>query len=217
MIEVDLHTDGQRRRGAGGRPSLPSLDRVPGWQELRADPWHVAFLVCLVVVPALVVGLWYSLRSDRSELDAELERVVADSARLHERAVLGDSVAARREAIRERIETVRTLDRGRFVWPHLLDEMAAALPGGAWLTSLTTESPLSDLRVRVEGRASAPVVITEYVRALQASPHVADVEIRGSRRIALDRTHAQAFTLLVGYRAPPEGERRTRPLLPPGS
>lgn len=214
MIEVDLHPDGKR----GGRDrrglALPSLDRVPGWHEVRADPWHAAFLVCLVLVPLLVVGLWLSVRNDRSELLTEIERVRADSARLGERAALGDSLAARREVLAERIATVRGLDRDRFVWPHLMDELSRALPQGAWLTAVATESPLPEPLVRIEGRARAPLVITEFVRALQASPYVGGVEIRGSRRIVLDRGHAQSFTLLVTYRSSPESGRRTRPLVP---
>lgn len=214
MIEVDLHPD--RKRGGGDRRGLvpPSLDRVPGWHEVRADPWHAAFLACLVLVPLLVVGVWVSVRNDRSELRTEIERVRADSARLGARAALGDSLAARREALAERIATVRGLDRDRFVWPHVMDELSRALPQGAWLTAVTTESPLPEPRVRIEGRARAPLVITEYVRALQASPYVSGVEIRGSRRIALHRGYAQSFTLLVACRVPPEGGRRTRPLVP---
>lgn len=217
MIEVNLRPDRQRGRVARRTLPLPSPGRLPGWQELRADPWHAAFLAFLLVVPLLVGGLWLALRSERAELRAEIERVRADSVRLGERAALGDSLAARREAIRERIEMVRTLDRDRFVWPRLMDEVSRALPRGAWLTSLATESPLPDLRVRIEGRASSPLVITDYVRALQASSHVASVEIRGSRRVALERGYAQSFTLLVGYGTPPAGERRTRPLLSEGS
>lgn len=217
MIEVDLHPD--RKRGGGDRRglALPSLGRVPGWHDARADPWHAAFLACLVLVPLVVGGLWLSVRNDRSELRTEIERVRSDSARFGGIATLGDSLAARREALRERIATVRSLDRGRFVWPHLMDELSRALPDGAWLTAVTTESPLPDLRVQIEGRARAPLVITGYVRALQTSPHVGDVDIRGSRRIALDRGYAHSFTLLVAYRSPPEGERRTRHLLPEGS
>lgn len=217
MIEVDLHPDGKRGGGDRRGPGLPSLDRVPGWHDVRADPWHAAFLGSLVLVPLLVSGLWLSVRSDRSELRTEIERVRADSARLGDIGALGDSLAARREALRERIATVRSLDRDRFVWPHLMDELSRALPDGAWLTAVTTESPPPDLRVRIEGRARATLVITEYVRVLQASPHVGGVEIRGSRRIALDRGYAQSFTLLLAHRSPPEGERRTRPLLPEGS
>ncbi len=214
MIEVDLHPDGKRGGGDRRGLALSSLDRAPGWHEVRADPWHAAFLVCLALVPLLVLGLWLSVRNDRSGLRIEIERVRADSARLGERAALGDSLAARREALAERIAAVRSLDRDRFVWPHLMDELGRALPQGAWLTAVTTERPLPEVLVRIEGRARAPLVITEYVRALQASPYVGGVEIRGSRRIALDRGYAQSFTLLVAYRAPPESGRRTRPLVP---
>lgn len=212
MIEVDLRPDRDRRRGRR-RLSLPSPERLPGWQEVRADPWHWLFVACAVLVPLLVAGAWYVQRSEVAGLEARLERVRADSARLAERASLGDSLAARRDAIAERIERVRSLDRDRYVWPHLMDEMSRALPGGAWLTSIETERPSPGLRVRVEGMARTPVEITDYVRALEASPFVGGVEIRGSRRVALDRGYAQSFRLLVAYRSPPAGARRTRPLV----
>jgi len=213
MIEVDLRPDRDRRRGRR-RLSLPSPDRLPAWREVRSDPWHWLFVACAVLVPLLVAGAWYVQRGEVAELEARLERVRADSARLAERAALGDSLDARRDTIAERIERVRALDRDRYVWPHLMDEMSRALPGGAWLTSIEAERPSPRLRVRVEGMARTPLEITDYVRALETSPFVGEVEIRGSRRVALDRGYAQAFNLLVAYRRPPASARRTRPLVP---
>lgn len=123
------------------------------------------------------------------------------SDRLTGRRAISDSLAARRDSVRERIETVRSLDRGRLVWPRLLDGLDRALPDGAWLTSLETESPAPGLAVRVEGRAATPHVITDFVRRLRSASIVEAVEIRGSTREATGRGHVQAFVLLVRCRS----------------
>lgn len=183
---------------------------------MRADPWHAAFVAAAAIVPLLVAGLWLTQRGERANLTAALTRLRADSARLAGRGTLGADLAARREAVRVRIEAVRGLDRSRFAWPRLLDALGRALPDGAWLTQVETTSPLPDLVVRVEGRGDTPTSITDYARSLEASRHVESVEIRGSTREVHDRGYVQAFDLLVRYRSPPSGEPYARPSVPEG-
>lgn len=216
MIEVDLRPG----RGRGGRErrrfSRPISEWAPGWYEFRADPWHWAFVACAVIAP-LVVGLtWYAQWSEMAGLRAEREEARADSAQLAGRSTLGDSLSDLRRAVAERIGRVRALDRDRYVWPRLMDELGRSLPAAAWLTSLETERTAPDLAVRIEGMASTPLEITAYVRALETSPLVEGVRIRGSRRVALERGYAQSFGLSVSVRQPPPERRRTRTVAPPG-
>lgn len=217
MIEVDLNP--QRERFDRDRPrfALRRLARAGSWHEFRADPWHRAFVASAVLVPLAVGGAWHAQRVELDRLRAELGEGRADSARLAERSTLGDSLSELRRAVGDRIERVRALDRDRHVWPHLMDELSRALPDGVWLTSLETVRPSPDLEVRVEGRASSTLGITEYARVLEASPHVAGVRIRGSRRVTPDRAYAQSFSLLVTCRRPLTGQRRTRSRPPGGS
>lgn len=219
MIEINLHPNRERAAGGkGGRRglTLPSFEGLSGFGELGGDPWKTALVVAAVLVPLAVGGLWYLQRSEASDLEARLEEARADSARLADLRALGDSLTSRRQAIRQRIELVQRLDRDRFVWPHLLDEISTALPQQAWLTTVKRQSPLPDVRVQILGVAVEPLVITEFVRNLEASPYVGEVQILGSQRQTEGGVSTQSFTLEVAYSEPPADAIRTAPLLAGG-
>ena len=204
MIEVNLHPEGsKRRRKKRGLPKAPGWLRATGAGDGR-DPW----LIAAVVIPALVlmvVGwLWMSQRSERGELGARIAEAVEDSTRLSDLRALSDSLMAREAQIRERLDLLSGLDDGRFVWPHLLDEISRALPGYAWLTSIREASAAPDLQVQVDGMAANPLAITAYVRRLQESPFVGEVRILGSQEQDLDGFSAHSFKLIVSYSEPAE-------------
>ncbi len=159
--------------------------------------------------------LWWSQRSEASALEVRLEEATADSERLAELRAVSDSLTARREEIRSRLALVEQLDRNRFVWPHMMDEISRALPRLAWLTSLRQLSPLPDVSVQIQGIAANPLAITEYVRNLDASDYITDVRILGSQQQGLEdgEITAQAFTLAVRFTEPPGGVRRAEPII----
>lgn len=219
MIEINLHPERGRessRKRGGSRFELPGFDALPGLGDFGGDPWLSALLVAAVIVPLAVGGLWFLQRSEASDLETRLEEARADSVRLADLRALGDSLTSRRQEIRDRIEIVQRLDRDRFVWPHLLDEVSAALPDQAWLTTLKRQAPLPDVRVQILGVAAEPLVITRFVRNLEASPYIGDVQILGSQRQTEGGVSTQSFTLEVGYTDPPADAVRTAPLLAGG-
>lgn len=212
MIEVNLHPEGsKRRRKARSLPTLGGLFKGRGDGTGR-DPW----LTASIAVPAialLVIGwLFMSQRGEKSDLEERLIEAVDDSTRLSDLRSLSDSLIAREARIRERLDLIQGLDDGRFVWPHLLDELSSALPDYAWLTELTEINPLPDLRVQVAGLAANPLAITAFVRRLQASPYVGEVRILGSQEQSLEGFSAHSFTLNVAYAAPPDSLVRFAPV-----
>jgi Tfp pilus assembly protein PilN len=213
MIQVNLHPEGsKRRRKSAALPSLGGLFKGRGGDGPDRDPW----LIGAIAVPALAllfVGwLFLSQRGERVDLESQLAEAVEDSARLSDLRALSDSLIARESAIRQRLDLVQGLDDGRFVWPHLLDEVSRALPDFAWLTGLSESSPLPALQVQVDGLAANPLAITAFVRRLQESPYVGEVRILGSQEQALQGFSAHSFSLNVGYVAPPDSLVRLAPV-----
>jgi Tfp pilus assembly protein PilN len=207
MIEVNLHPSGEKkRRKKGGLFSgvdlgMPDFGDIEILDSIRAEPWNAAFIASLVIVPLIVGVLWFTQRSSEQELESRLDTALADSARLADLRALSDSLTERRTEIRSRIELVRGLDQNRYVWPHLMDEVASALPSSAWLQGVTQQSPLPGLQVQVEGTAGTPLVITDFVRNLESSPYIRDVQIVGSSKEIIDGVSTQSFTLNLRYRA----------------
>ncbi|MDE2663177.1 MAG: PilN domain-containing protein [Gemmatimonadota bacterium] len=205
MIEINLLPESQRARQG------LATDGNAG-AGLRIDVWGVALLISALTIPPGTAALWWVHRTEALELGARLDAVLADSARLAELRAASDSLAARSREIRERVALVEQLDRDRFAWPHLMDEISRALPPPAWLTSLRQLSPPPDLSVELHGVAGHPLAITEFVRALGMSDHITDVKIVGSQqqRSEPDQVSRQAFTLVLRLGHAP-AERRVGP------
>ena len=194
MIEVNLHPEGSKRRRKGR-----GLPKAPAWFKSRGsgsgggdgrDPWLIA------------AWLFMSHRSERGALDERIAEAVEDSTRLSDLRALSDSLMAREAQISERLELLRGLDGGRFVWPRLLDEFSRALPNYAWLTSIRMANPLPDLEI--QGMAANPLAITAYGRRLQESPFVRQVRILGSQEQNVEGFSAHSFKLTVRYMEPEE-------------
>lgn len=216
MLEVNLHPDRKRRsRGAGfdAGELLGSLrSMVPSGGG--GDPWSVALAVVAIVVLGGGGVLWYMQGNRLDEVEGRIQSMARDSARLADLQGIVDSLETRRADIRARMRRVEDLDQGRFVWPHMLDELSDALPDAAWLTAISRSSAAPDLRVSVQGVAASPLVITQYVRALRERQHIGDVQMGGSQRQQLQEGgYGHSFRLTVTYRRPPPAAIRTRPLV----
>ncbi|MFW6193787.1 MAG: PilN domain-containing protein [Gemmatimonadota bacterium] len=214
MIEVNLHPSaeakGRGRKGglSGIEFEMPDFGGFSPVETFRSEPNRAIFLVAVVLVPLVVGLLWFRQSSRAGDLETRLEEARADSTRLADLRELSDSLTARREEIGDRVDLVQGLDDDRFVWPHLMDEIARALPQQAWLRGLKQQSELPDLELQVMGTASRPLVITEFVRNLEQSPFVGDVQIVGSNRQSSEGTSTQSFVLSVTYSPPPRSAVR---------
>lgn len=204
MIEVNLLPEQQRSRKAGKRAAGARSRLQQVGRGKPRDMWGTVLLVVGVLAPAAVLFLWWSQRSSAGDLESRLATATADSARLAELRQVSDSLTARREVVRQRVALVEQLDRNRFVWPHMLDELSRALPSLAWLTNLQQRSPLPEVGVQIQGLAANPLAITEFVRNLEASEYITDVRILGTQKQELDGGElvVQAFTLTARYRTP---------------
>ena len=216
MLEVNLHPDRKRRKRGGGfdagelMGSLRSMVPSGG----GGDPWTMALAIVALVVLGGGGALWYVQSNRLDDIESRIQSMAKDSARLANLQGIVDSLEQRRAEIRDRMAQVEDLDRGRYVWPHMMNELSDALPDAAWLTSLSRASAAPDLQVSVEGVAASPLVITQYVRALRERQHVADVQMGGSQRTQLEQgSYGHSFNLTVTYRRPPPAAIRTRPLV----
>lgn len=205
MIEINLLPESLR-----ARQGIVTNRTAEG--GFHIDVWGVALLIAALTIPPGTAALWWSQRAEALELRARLEAVMADSARLAELRAASDSLSERSREIRERVALVEQLDRDRFAWAHMMDEISRALPPPAWLISLRQLSPPPDLSVELQGVAGNPLAITEFVRSLGTSDYIADVKIVGSQQQGSDpdRVARQAFTLVLRF-APAPAFRRIEP------
>lgn len=218
MIEVNLHPEGRaeprkRRRRSRFELKLPDFEGFGGMAAIREDPWRYVFIAAVVLAPAAIGLMWYTHRAERGALEERLEAAAADSARLAELQTLSDSLIRRRQELRERIQLIQGFDQDRFVWPHLMDEISRSLPENTWITQITRRGSLPNVSVELVGLTTDPLLVTDFVRALQRQPHVGGVRIVGSQRRQVGSVNAHNFTLIASYERPPPDQVRTEPLM----
>ena len=233
MIEINLLPGAARkakRRGAGF-----SLAGVIG--DVRSsikDPFLIAAVASIVLAGGAVAGLYFTQTSTAASLTAREEQAVADSARFATVLRQRRQAEAKRDSVQSQLEVIRTIDSDRFVWPHVMDEVSRALPPYTWLKSLATSTPQSPpqgaapaaqgdsakaaapelemVRFRLVGNTVDIQALTRFMKLLEASPFIQNVQLARSEMALVDGKEVTEFTLEAQYERPDSSAILTAPV-----
>jgi Tfp pilus assembly protein PilN len=213
VIEVNLLPGDQkksgRRRRRAMKLSLPS--------GLGGDRWVMGagfvVLVCLVAM----AWLFNAVAGEAEELQVQIEAAQQDSIRFAGVIDRTESLQARRDSIARRVAVIQEIDGARYVWPHIMDEVARALPEYTWLTRIHQVTAGDPLVIRVEGRAGTYFALTSLMEGLEASPFMRGTRLVSADQIEVDvgggaQRRIYTFTLEAEYRTPPADFLQTEPL-----
>jgi len=216
VIQVNLIPGGKKKKRAARRGSGSSLS-LPSFGGLSGDRWVLG--ASLVAVLAISGGVFLSLtiKGEEEETALAIEAAVQDSARYAEIIAEVEGLLARRDSIIQRVEIIQAIDEGRYVWPHVLDEVARALPDYTWLTGITQSGPPPNLQASVVGQAGNNFAVAEFMTRLTESPFIQSVDlVSSSQAVAEAGTGAQqlvySFALEVFFQAPDMDVLETVPL-----
>lgn len=208
MLQVNLIPGGRSKKGASGI-SLPSFKGLP-------DKWVLA--AGIVVVTALSAGgfMWFGNSSRHAELEVALEEAVQDSSRFADLIARTSGLTARRDSIFEKVGIIQEIDRDRYTWPHILDEVARALPEYTWLTEVVQVQEIP-VKIQLSGRAGNIFAITVFMNQLQASPFFSRVKFLSSQESienpgTVSSQAVQEFQLELDFDPVPMEELETIPL-----
>lgn len=220
MIEVNL-LPGGRKAGAGGFSLAAVLASVKnlrsggggGAGAAGMDPYQGFFAVAAAIALGYMGFSFTSLRSETEELGVQLEVAAQDSAT--NAAVIRqiEQLQAQGDSIEARVAVIQEIDRGRYVWSHLLDEVATAVPDYTWLREVlyAGEGP----QVRIIGRAGSIFAITSFMNRLEGSRFLRSVSPETIQEVASEANPDDLvflFELSVTYDQPPLEELETVPL-----
>ena len=219
MIEVNLLPGEKKKRGrefsVGALvQSVRGLEGGRAGGGLSVDS-YVAFFVCAAVISlGYMATTFLGVRSDTEDLNVTLEAAVQDSIRNAALIERTNELQARGDSIQQRVAIIQEIDAVRYTWPHLLDEIAAAVPDFTWLSGVLY---LSDgpLQVRVTGRAGSIFAITQFMRRLEASRFLGAVQTETIQEVPSEASSGDLvfmFELILTYVAPPLDELQTIPL-----
>lgn len=210
MIEINLLPGGQKRKkspaaGIGVKmPGLPAFDRMTAF-----------IILAWIIGPALGVWLYFGVQSERQETQVALDQAVADSTRYARLIATQSSLRARQDTIAQKLTIIQEIDAGRFIWPHIMDEVSQALPPYTWLDAIDEVSGGAQPQFQIEGRTGSIPALTRFMESLEASPFIRGVELVSSQQAPLQGDPSKTvnnFTLTGAYEVPPIEAIETVPL-----
>jgi Tfp pilus assembly protein PilN len=223
VIEVNLLPGGKKKGGGSGFSVGALIESVKGLTSGGAGgaggamsvDMYVAFFVGAAVISLGYMGMTFlGVQGDTEELNVSVEAAVQDSIRNAAIIQRTNELQARGDSIQQRVAIIQEIDAGRYTWPHLLDEIAAAVPDFTWLREVLYQSD-GPLQVRVTGRAGSIFAITQFMRRLEASRFLRAVQTETIQEVPSEANSDDLvfmFELSLTYGGPPLDELQTVPL-----
>jgi Tfp pilus assembly protein PilN len=217
LIKVNLLPGGKRGASKSPRKRLP----LPTISGLGGDKW----LNGTIVLAALGLGaagyVFVTMNTEREDLDVAIEAEVADSSRYADIVQRNEALVARRDSIAQRVAIIQDIDQGRYVWPHLMDEVARALPDYTWLSGIVQigGTTINQPDFRIRGRSGNNFALTRFMENLEASMFIRDVQLITTEQVVEQEEGLSGvrtvhdFTLEAAYELPPPELIETVPLL----
>jgi Tfp pilus assembly protein PilN len=219
MITVNLRP-GQKRKAASG--GLAIGDSAKAIFARVRDPWLVGSLAIFAGVAIWLGYSFISTNAQYSGLAPKLEQAQDEQRRFDGLLKQKRRAESIRDSLLSQISTIRNVDGNRYIWPHVLDEVAKALPPYTWLTTLNTQSaPVvrdtvettpRPVQFRMEGRTMDLQAYTRFLRQLEASPWVSDVTPLEAKTIVEKERPVTQFTILATFQPADSAYIRTVPL-----
>jgi Tfp pilus assembly protein PilN len=224
MIEINLRP-GLKRKRAGASPLAGLGERFKALGTRVQDPMMLLAGGAWALALLFLGGAWLLGQRQLGKLEPQLEETRAE----HER--FRNFVAAKRreELIRDsvlaQISTIRQVDGERYVWAHVLDEVARALPAYTWLTNVSAQPrvitpadtaggavPVPRTDVLIEGRTVDIQAYTRFLRELEASPWLTGVTALSAETVVEKERAVTAFGIRATFERADSAYIRTVPL-----
>ncbi|MGH7717773.1 MAG: PilN domain-containing protein [Gemmatimonadaceae bacterium] len=227
MIEINL-LPGAGKKSRGRSAGAMVAGALAGALAQVKDPFLVGAVGSVLVAMAAVGGMFWLQGAEAASLDERLQLAQQDSIRYS--AVIREKrkAEAQRDSVVKQVDLIKAFDNKRFVWPHIMDEVSRSLPQYTWLTSLTqtsavvtsadsaaaadttgTATPL--VQFRIVGNTVDMQALTRFMRLLEASPFIENVQLVKSSLIILEGKEVTEFQLDGSYEDPDPSAIRTSP------
>ena len=200
MIRINLlpGSDKRKKRATGFSlklpGSMPAFDRMTG------------FIVAAWIIGPLV-GLWlfFGLQSEQRDVQVALDQAVADSTRYARLIATQASLRARQDTIAQKLAVIQEIDQGRYIWPHVMDEIGRVVPPYTWLTAIYQLRGGANPQFQIEGRTGSLPALTRFMESLEASPFIRGVQLISTEQGQLGNNANQVvnnFVLTGTYETP---------------
>jgi len=214
VIEINLLPSSESRRKSRGRGGgLPGLPKLPA---LGADPWYLGLGAAAVLVLLFAGWSFWSTSAATTRLEAQIAQEVTDSTRYATTIAMVNTLTARQDTIRQKIDVIRSVDTRRYVWPRILDEVSRSVPAFTWVTRVTSVEEADSTAgpsLTLEGASGSTQSLTRFMKNLEGSPFIRDVTLVTTEQVVTEGRTFNRFTLEARYESPDSAFIQTVPIL----
>ena len=215
MITVNLRP-GQKRKRTGS-PFAGVSERAKAIGARVKDPILLAAAAAWIGVLLWLGWVWTSNSRQLHALTPRLEQARVEHKRFKNFIGQKRHQELIRDSLVSQIGVIRTVDGDRYVWPHVMDEVARALPAYTWLTEMapaagtpvavgssvatdsTSDTTAKALSFKITGRTVDIQAYTRFLRQLEASPWVQEVTPLSAMTVVEHERPVTAFTLTATF------------------
>jgi len=218
MISVNLRP-GQKRKPSGNF-GKQLAGRLKDLTAKVKDPLLAGVVGVWILVLAWLGWTWRSTSTQMAHAAEQLTQT-ANEAKRFETLMKQKQLATRiRDSLQTQIGVIRGVDRDRYIWPHVLDEVSKAVPQYTWLTDITGQSTTasadsqsaSTVRFQITGRTVDYQAFTQFLRQLEASPWVQNVQTVSSQTVIEAARPVTSFVITADFKQADSAYIRTVPL-----
>jgi Tfp pilus assembly protein PilN len=186
---------------------MPSFGRGNDGEGRATDWWLLSAVVAGLLAVGYIGLTWNGVTAQQEDLQVRLETAQADSARFAVQSARIAALRARRDSINDRIETIQQIDQGRYIWAHVMDEVARALPDYTWVTGITAITSEPNPLFNIEGFAGTQTAVAVFLRQLEASPFLEQLDVESIEAqdvgVAGNQQRVQRYLIRAVYVQPP--------------
>jgi Tfp pilus assembly protein PilN len=158
MININLKPGGKRPKPKGD--SMAGLrQRMQGLRESVKSPGLVLAGGTWLAVLLVIGGLTMSTRSRLGTLETKFTESNDTYKRYKNFVNEKKREGKAKDSILAQIGTISSVDGDRFVWPHILDEIASSMPENTWLVSVSPVTVAPAQMYDTDSTTAAPVSI----------------------------------------------------------
>jgi Tfp pilus assembly protein PilN len=221
----------KKSRGGGGGPKLDIGAMVANLRERIRQPWLIGAVAATVVALAVVGFLFTAQTAREGTVTEALQKAVQDSTRYASVLREREMAEAKRDTVLRSLNLIRAIDDDRFIWPHIMQEISRSLPPYTWVLSMgiagqpqgtqavsTVAAPPPEggkkkrtlptaiardtVRVRLVGNTVDIQALTRFMKELESSPFLEQVQLAKSERANDNGKEVTQFQLDMTYTRP---------------
>jgi len=222
MITINLRPGLKRKTAATPMASLGQW--FDGVKSKVKEPMLLLATGVAALVVAFLVWQIVGMTAERRRLEPQVDAKRQEARRFRNIVAQKRREEQIRDSLVSQIQVIRTVDGDRYVWPHLMDEVAKALPPYTWLVNIQTLTPApspdsvdlamtpQDVQFQIDGRTVDIQAYTRFLRQLEASPWLRDVSPISARTVVESDRPVTAFAIRATFNRADSAYIRTVPL-----